>query len=292
MNETGIIWSEKTWNPFSGCVEISEGCKFCYAKVLAEKYRGKGPAFPNGFDLTLRPHKLNEPFKLKEPTLIFANSMSDLFWDQVPNEYRHKVIDVIEQTPQHEYQVLTKRPDILLQFSKERKLPNNFWAGVTIENKRWVHRLELLKQVDVEIRWVSAEPLLSALPHLDFIGIHLIITGGESGNHLWEDSVQKKRALVLYDRKLKQWIPKEECIQWIRDIRDNCNEFGTKFFHKQWGGNYPEAAGRELDGKFYSELPRYPGNRSSIDNAYLRHIESGKILPKNKKEQLLQKSLF
>lgn len=290
MNETGIVWSEKTWNPFSGCEKVSEGCKFCYAETIATKM-GK-VAFPNGFDLTLRPHKLREPFALKEPTLIFPNSMSDLFWDKVPAEYLHKVIDVMEQTPQHEYQVLTKRPERMLAFSKTRKLPRNFWAGVTVENDRWLERISILKQVEAEIRWVSAEPLLSALPHMNLKGIHLIITGGESGNHLWEQKVQDRRAMVRYDRKLKQWVPKPECVQWIRDIRDNCQEFETSFFHKQWGGNYPEAAGRLLDGRYHSEMPRYPGNKTSVDNAYLKHIESGGKLAKNRKDQLLQQSIF
>lgn len=292
MNETGIVWSERTWNPFSGCQKVSQGCKYCYAETLAENYRGT-KAFPNGFDLTLRPHKLKEPFALKEPTLIFANSMSDLFWDKVPNEFRHKVIDVIEQTPQHEYQVLTKRPDIMLAFSKERKLPPNFWAGTTIEDQAAMFRMDVLRQVDAEIKWVSMEPLLSAIEFKpgDLDSISWIITGGESGNHLYNGEICEKRALVRYNRTKKKWEVREDREDWIRTIRDECIASGVKFFHKQWGGNYPEAAGRHLDGKFWSEIPRLPGGRTKIDNNYLNLIESGQ-LKKSRKDDLLTQTLF
>ncbi len=292
MNETGIIWSEVTWNPFSGCQKISAGCKFCYAESLAEQRRGT-PAFPNGFDLTLRPHKLKEPFKLKEPTLIFANSMSDLFWDQVPDSYRHQVIDVIEATPQHQYQVLTKRADILLEFSKKRKLPPNFWAGVSVENEKAKWRIEALKQVEAEIRWLSMEPLIGPVPLAgnDLDGIHWVITGGESGNHLWKGHICEERGLVLYNRTTKKWEVREDRAKWVRDIKDFCIANEIKFFHKQWGGNYPEAAGRLLDGKFWTEMPRLPGQNTEINNNYLKLIESGN-LKKSKKDDLLTKSLF
>lgn len=291
MNQTGIIWTEKTWNPMSGCVKISQGCKYCYAFTLAEQKRGTA-AFPNGFDLTIREHKLKEPFKLKEPTLIFANSMSDLFWDKVSDEYRNKIIDVIEQTPQHEYQVLTKRPDIMLEFSRKRKLPPNFWAGTTVENADVQWRIDVLKQVDAEIRFVSAEPLIGPLhfsaDELD--GITWVITGGESGNHLWKDDVAEKRALVYYDREKKKWFPRPEREEWVREIKNFCVDRNIKFFHKQWGGHYPEAAGRELDGKFWTEIPRLPGERIAIKNDYLNWIESGKV-KEGTKDQLLIEGL-
>ena len=292
MNETGIIWTEATWNPMSGCEKISAGCKYCYALTLAEQKRGTA-AFPNGFDLTIREHKLKEPFRLKKPTLIFTNSMSDLFWDKVPNDYRHKIIDVIEQTPQHEYQVLTKRPDIMLKFSKERKLPNNFWAGITVEANINKDRIAILNDVDASIKFISAEPLIRDLKICknDLDGINWVITGGESGLHLWDDKICENRGLVFYNRKSKKWEPRPDRINWIREIRDTCIDTETKFFHKQWGGAYPEAAGRELDGEFWSEIPRIPGQRKEIDNAYLRYIESGKSIPKDRKEQLLFESL-
>lgn len=290
MNNTGIIWTEATWNPMSGCEKISEGCKFCYALTLAEQKRGTA-AFPNGFDLTIREHKLREPFKLKQPTLIFANSMSDLFWDKVPNEYRHKILDVIEQTPQHEYQVLTKRPDLMLKFSKERKLPSNFWAGTTIENDRMKFRLDILKEIDAEIRFVSAEPLINKLTFNDgdLDDISWVITGGESGSHLYKEAVAERRALVKYDRVIHKWIVRECRKNWIRDIRDMCIKSDTKFFHKQWGGNYPEAAGRELDGRTWTEMPRLPGQRTEIDNDYLKLIEGKR---QGDRDKTLQSALF
>lgn len=293
MNETGIIWSEKTWNPMSGCEKITEGCKFCYAFTLAEQRRGTR-AFPNGFNLTIREHKLKEPFNLKEPTMIFTNSMSDLFWDRVPKEYRDRIVDVMEQTPQHEYQVLTKRPDEMLKFSKQRKLPSNFWAGTTIENQRNAYRIDILNKINTEIKFISAEPLIGSLIFSDdqMKQIQWMITGGESGTHLWKDSICEKRALVRYDRQQKEWVPREDRLDWVRRLRDQCIQNDVKFFHKQHGGAYPEAAGRLLDGEFWSEMPRYPGDKKQIDNAYLRFIESGKVIPKNKKEQLLQQSLF
>jgi len=259
--------------------------------TLAEQKRGTA-AFPKGFDLTIREHKLKEPFKLKVPTLIFTNSMSDLFWDQVPNEYRHKIVDVIEATPQHEYQVLTKRPENLLKFSKERKLPANFWAGVTVEANLNRNRIRTLQEVEAEIKFISAEPLIRELDLTDHTdGISWVITGGESGNHLWDQTICDNRALVYYDRSEKKWKPRPERMDWIRNIRDVSIDKGVKFFHKQWGGNYPEAAGRTLDGKTWSEMPRYPGQKQEIDNAYLRHLESGGVIPKGKKEQLLMFSV-
>lgn len=292
MNNTGIIWTEATWNPMSGCEKITQGCTYCYAYTLAEQKRGT-PAFPSGFDLTIRPHKLKEPFRLKQPTLIFANSMSDLFWDKVPNDYRHQIIDVIEQTPQHEYQVLTKRPDIMLAFSKERKLPPNFWAGTTIENNSTKYRLDILKEVDAEIRFVSAEPLIGKLnfDNNDLEGISWVITGGESGNHLWNEKIAKVRGLVQYDRLQKKWIPTPEKVNWIREIKDFCIDKNVSFFHKQWGGNYPEAGGRELDGITWNQIPRLPGSRKEIQNDYLKLIESKRV-NKNSRNELLFEASF
>ncbi len=274
MDKTGIIWTEKTWNPVTGCKQITSGCAYCYAKTIAERMRGA--AFPNGFDLTLRPHRLREPMKWKEPTLAFVNSMSDLFWEEVTDDYRDKVLDVIEATPQHEYQVLTKRHHELLRYSKRRKLPGNFWAGVTIEDaKNYRERIDALKSVDAEIRFVSFEPLIGDIgDELDLSGIQWVITGGESGTHLWNQKLMSMRALVTYDRGQKKWLPKPSGIEWVRRIRDNALANGTAFFHKQWGGSYPEAAGRILDGRTWNEMPRYPGAKKEIDNAYLRKLEA------------------
>jgi protein gp37 len=255
MNETGIIWTERTWNPASGCEKVSAGCRYCYASTLAENKRGT-PAFPNGFDLTIRPHKLREPLLLKKPSLIFVNSMSDLFWPAIPDDYRHKVIDIMEQTPRHEYQVLTKRPEEMLRFSLLRPLPPNFWAGVTIESQATAPRLDILRQVKAEIRFVSAEPLITAL-ELDLTGIQWLISGGESGAHLMDPDIREKRSLVT--REGTKWLPREDRIPWIRSLRDQCLAAKTAFFHKQWGGYSSHSAGRLLDGRTWDEYPRLPG---------------------------------
>lgn len=200
MNTTAIEWTEVTWNPMSGCEKLSEGCKYCYAMTLAERFRGTN-AFPNGFDLTIRPHKLDEPRRLKKPSMIFANSMSDLFWDAVPDDYRDKILDVIEDTPQHQYQVLTKRPHEMLRYSRRRRLPDNFWAGTTIESGRlFEERISALIQVDASIRFISAEPLIGPFPAtMNLEQIHWMITGGESGRHLISPRIRDRRALVDLD---------------------------------------------------------------------------------------------
>lgn len=275
MDKTGIIWTEKTWNPVSGCQKVSQGCKFCYAETIAKKFGNK--AFPNGFGLTLRPHKLREPYGWSQSTLCFVNSMSDLFWDQIPDEYRKRIIDVIADTPQHEYQVLTKRPEAMLEWAQKYGLPANFWAGVTVENRKALSRIDLLKQVPAQIRFISFEPLIEDLgQEYDLKGVHWAITGGESGAHMWKLENQKSRGLVYYSQKEKRFLPHPVRMDWVRSIREKCRESDTHFFHKQWGGHYPEAAGRLLDGETYNDIPRLPGGKQEIDNEYLRILESKK----------------
>lgn len=271
MDKTGIIWTEKTWNPISGCQKVSQGCKFCYAETIANNY--KGSAFPNGFDLTYRPHKLIEPYRWKEPTLCFVNSMSDFFWEKVSDDYRDKMLKVIIENPQHEFQVLTKRPQIMKEYFKNRVVPSNFWAGVTVEDQKSMWRIDVLKEINAEINFVSAEPLIQDLIGLDLSGINWIITGGESGNHLYNEKNANDRGLVKYDKDLKKWLVKPSALDWVRKIRDEAIRVGTSFFHKQWGGNYPEAAGRTLDGKTYNEMPRLPKGNVSIKNDYLKKLE-------------------
>lgn len=255
MNKTAIIWTEATWNPMSGCVEASEGCKFCYAKTLAEQKRGTA-AFPHGFDLTIRPHKLSEPRKLKQPSLVFVNSMSDLFWEAIPEDYRDQIVDVMEDTPQHQYQVLTKRPDVMRDYSKRRPLPDNVWAGTTIESDRLAWRADVLREVRASLRFVSAEPLLSGLPSLNLGGIDWLITGGESGFHLSDAETRARRGIV--ERADGRWAPTARGIAWVRDLRDRCIAHGTAFLHKQWGGPKSHSGGRVLDGRTWDEFPRYP----------------------------------
>jgi protein gp37 len=259
MNETTIEWTSRTWNPFSGCEKISDGCAFCYAHTLAEPKRGT-PAFPNGFDLTLRPHKLGEPHAIKEGALIFLNSMSDFAWDKVDDSVRDQIVDVVEATPRHEYQVLTKRPDNLLRYSKRRKLPRNFWAGVTLEHERYLSRVDVLRQIDVEIRFLSCEPLLSSLvPGLDLDGISWVIAGGESGNHLVDPKVAERRALVHKPPRNAQWVPRPDRAAWVRSLRDLCEIHDVAYFFKQWGGTRPKSGGADLDGRTWKNFPRLQG---------------------------------
>lgn len=255
MNNTAINWTDRTWNPASGCEVVTEGCRFCYAKQLAEQKRGTA-AFPQGFDLTIRPHKLREPFALKTPSLVFVNSMSDLFWEAIPDSYRDQVFDVIAATPQHQYQILTKRPETMRRYAALRPLPRNVWAGVTIESDRVTARADVLRDVDAEVRFISAEPLLSALPSLDLSDLHWLISGGESGLHLRESQVRARRGMADPHPSGRGWMPRLEREDWVRDLRDRCTAAGVAFWHKQWGGVKPHSAGRELDGRTWDELPK------------------------------------
>lgn len=255
MNNTSIGWTEKTLNVWSGCNKVSPGCKFCFAKTLAERFSGT-KAFPNGFDLTVREHRITEPYKLKKPTLIFVNSMSDFFLESVPDELRDRVVDAIEQTPQHQYQVLTKRPDAMLRYSRRRKLPDNFWAGVSVETQCFTRRVDILREVDAKIRFISAEPLLSPLT-LNLDGIHWVIAGGESGHHLSDSEIRAKRALVDYDSKNKKWRPRQDRYYWITALRDHCLEAKVAFFFKQWGGANSKSAGNTLDDRKWEDFPRF-----------------------------------
>ena len=226
---------------------------------LAEQKRGTN-AFPNGFDLTLRPHKLKEPAKLKKPSLIFVNSMSDLFWDKAPPDYRDLVFGVMRDNPQHQFQVLTKRPEAMLTYAIEHEWPDNVWAGVTVENQRNDWRVDVLRDVSgPRIKFISAEPLIAPL---DLTGklseIDWLIFGGESGSHMSKADIREERGLVRYDDVAKRWVPREDRVDWARTLRDNCVNAGVKFFCKQWGGPQSHSGGRVLDGRTWDEFPRMP----------------------------------
>jgi protein gp37 len=201
MNETAIAWTDRTWNPASGCERITEGCKFCYA----------------------------------------------------PDSYRDQIVDIIEATPQHSYQVLTKRPAAMVAYAARRKLPSNFWAGVTIEANRHVGRADLLRQVDVPVRFISAEPLLDGLDDLDLAGIAWLIVGGESGTHLHDRAIRTRRALV--EQVGRQWQPRVDRAEWVRSLRHRCEAARVAFFFKQWGGLIAKSTGAELDGHTVQEFP-------------------------------------
>lgn len=253
MHKTTIKWTERTWNPVSGCKAVSPGCAYCYAREIATGRRyGSSAGFPNGFDLTLRPERLVQPLELTDPAIIFVNSMSDLFWEDIPKWYVKAILRVIELSPQHVFQVLTKRAERMLYFSLIYPFPDNLWAGVTIESQEQSRRLDILKHVNAKVKFISAEPLLSPLD-LDWGAVDWVITGGESGDHLTNKTVCARRGLV--EQNGTAWTPRKDRIDWIRDIRDGCVASGTHFFHKQWGGPYSGSGGRELDGRVWDERP-------------------------------------
>lgn len=241
-DHSAIEWTEATWNPTTGCDKTSPGCDNCYALALSKRLKAMGQAkYQNdgdprtsgpGFGLTLHPDTLDVPRSWTAPRAIFVNSMSDLFHKDVPEQYIRQVFDVIADTPQHHYQVLTKRSKRLATLGPKLGWPPNLWMGVSVENDKYRFRLDHLRAVDAAVRFVSAEPLLGPLNDLDLDGIHWLIAGGESG--------PRSR-------------PMDEA--WAIDLRDQCAAAGVPFFFKQWGGRTPKAGGRELGGETHGGMP-------------------------------------
>jgi protein gp37 len=257
MNVTKINWTDLTWNPVSGCTKLTAGCKYCYAETLAENKRGTR-AFPVGFDLMLRPWKLDEPRRVKTPSLIFTNSMSDMFHADIPDEYRDRICDVMRSYPEHRFQVLTKRPEIAARYFSTRAVPESMWMGTTVEHAATKDRIDVLRSIDSRVRFLSLEPLIGHLGEVDLTGIHWVITGGESGNHMSDDRVRGLRGLVRRgDRKSGErlWMPREDRHHWITELRDQCRDAGAAFWHKQWGGPRPESGGRIVDGVEHNGMP-------------------------------------
>lgn len=209
MNNTAISWTDLTWNVWSGCKKVSPGCKHCYAETLSEYKRGT-LAFPNGFDLTYRWHKLTEPLKIREPRRIFVNSMSDLFLESVPLENIERVFDVMNRCPQHVFQILTKRSARLRELAPLLNWTPNIWQGVSVESPKYLSRIDDLRAVPAAVRFISFEPLLEAIDSPDLTGIHWAIVGGESGPGF---------------RPMAQ--------SWARAVRDECARRGVAFFYKQ-----------------------------------------------------------
>jgi protein gp37 len=235
---SSIEWTDATWNPVRGCTKISPGCAHCYAETFAERFRGvPGHPYEQGFDLRLIPEKLLEPLRWPHARMIFVNSMSDLFHEDVPEDYIADVARVMELTPWHTYQVLTKRSERMRDFlhgplSFAARL-SHVWWGVSVENRRHgLPRIEHLRAAPAAVRFLSVEPLLEDLGELDLSGIHWIITGGESGPGA---------------RPVRE--------EWLLSIRDQCRAAGIPFFFKQWGGTRKKQAGRMLAGQTYDERP-------------------------------------
>ena len=237
-----IEWTEATWNPTTGCDRVSPGCDNCYALTLAKRLKGMGsPKYQldgdqrtsgPGFGLQAHPDSLDTPRKWRKGRKIFVNSMSDLFHARVPLSFQQDVFQVMAETPQHTYQVLTKRSLQLRRRAEHLVWPANVWMGVSVESEPYAFRLDHLRDVPARVRFLSAEPLLGDLPGLNLDGIHWVITGGESG-------------------------PGARPVDpnWVRGIRDACMSADVAFFHKQWGGVRPKANGRLLDGRTWDEYP-------------------------------------
>jgi len=238
-DHSSIEWTDATWNPVRGCTKISPGCKHCYAETFAERFRGvPGHPYEQGFDLRLVPGKLGEPLRWSKPRMIFVNSMSDLFHEDVPDDYILSVANVMQTAHWHTYQVLTKRAgrlqELLRTTLREQALLPHIWWGVSVEDREHgFPRIDLLRDAPAVVRFLSVEPLLEDLRAINLSGIHWVIVGGESGH----GARPMQRA-------------------WVESIREQCANAGVPFFFKQWGGVQKKKAGRILDGRTYDERPQ------------------------------------
>ncbi|MCP4415162.1 MAG: phage Gp37/Gp68 family protein [Chloroflexi bacterium] len=233
MATTKIEWAESTWNPITGCTKISPGCKNCYAERMAFRLQAMGQAnYADGFKLTLQEHMLERPLHWKKPQLIFVNSMSDLFHKDVPLDYIQRVFDVMRRAHWHNFQVLTKRSQRLLELNSAIDWPKNVWMGVSVETQKYVSRIDHLRETGAKIKFLSLEPLLGPLTQLNLERIDWAIVGGESGPR---------------SRLIKR--------EWVTGIRDQCLAAKVPFFFKQWGGTNKKKTGRSLDGRTWDQLP-------------------------------------
>jgi protein gp37 len=232
-DKSQIEWTDATWNPVTGCTQVGPGCDHCYAMTFAERFRGvPNHPYEQGFDLKLWPERLELPLQWKKSRRIFVNSMSDLFHKDIPDEYIQRVFATMVKADWHIFQVLTKRSSRVAELGPSLPWRPNIWMGVSIELDRMTSRADHLRKVPAHVRFISAEPLLGPLPSLNLEGIDWLIAGGESGHGFRSPEAD-----------------------WIRDLRDRCNQAGTAFFFKQWGGRTPKKNGRILDGRTWDEMP-------------------------------------
>lgn len=235
MKTSKIEWTELTWNPITGCTKISAGCKFCYAEAMSRRLKAMGvEKYKNNFKLTLHPEVLSEPYAWRTPKIVFVNSMSDLFQKGVPVDFIQSVFLVMNENPQHVFQVLTKRADLLLEYDKQGllKWTHNIWMGVSVEDARVKERISLLKKTKAKVKFLSCEPLIGPLPKMSLKKIDWVIVGGESGRR-----------------------PRPMNADWVLDIQEQCEKSGVAFFFKQWGGTNKKKTGRMLQGKTYNDMP-------------------------------------
>lgn len=234
MGESSAIeWTDATWNPVTGCTKISPGCANCYAETFAERFRGvPGHPYQQGFDLKLWEERLTLPLTWRKPKRIFVNSMSDLFHKDVPLEFILRVFETMKAAHWHQFQILTKRHERLLELNARLTWADNIWMGVSVENSDYVTRIDCLRKTGAQIKFLSVEPLLGPIETLDLSGIDWVIVGGESGRR-----------------------PRTLNPEWVRSIRDQCASSSVAFFFKQWGGTNKKRAGRQLDGRTHDDLP-------------------------------------
>ena len=241
MTVSKIEWTEATWNPVTGCTKISAGCKHCYAETLSRRLTAMGvKGYENGFAVSIHPERLSIPLRRKKPTIWFVNSMSDLFHPKVPFNFVDEVIDTICKTPQHTYQILTKRPGRMRQYFNHRKVPSNAWLGTSVENKKHgVPRIDELQKIKAQVRFLSVEPLLEDIGKIKLNGIHWVIVGGESG---------------------KGARPMQPA--WVDNVQKQCAIAKVRFFFKQWGAfgadgirRSKKANGRKYKGKHWDDMP-------------------------------------
>lgn len=237
MAQSSIEWTEMTWNPTTGCTKVSAGCKFCYAEVMSKRLKAMGvEKYKDNFKVRTHEKELETPYKWKSPKFVFVNSMSDLFHPEVPIDFIKKVFDVMNDNPQHLFQILTKRGDLLRYYDSEGSLnwSHNIWMGVSVEDERVTERIDLLRETGARVKFLSCEPLIGPLPNLKLNEIDWVIVGGESG------------------RKPRPMKP-----EWVEDIKNQCLQTDTKFFFKQWGGTNKKKTGRILEGRTWDEMPEF-----------------------------------
>lgn len=251
-SQTTIEWTETTWNPVTGCTKVSPGCRNCYAERMAKRLQAmRQQRYRNGFSVTLQPLALEEPYRWRQPRLVFVNSMSDLFHEEIPLEYIQKVFMVMNTCPQHQFQILTKRSQRLKELHPRLPWTKNIWMGVSVENQDYTFRAEDLRSVPASIRFLSLEPLLGPINRLDLNGIDWVIVGGESGPHA---------------RPMKE--------EWVKRLRDVCLQKGVAFFFKQWGGVWKKRTGRILDGREWNDLPNYQTSDQKASFALMPALSS------------------
>jgi protein gp37 len=233
MAQSSIEWTEMTWNPTTGCSKITAGCKFCYAEIMSKRLKAMGvEKYKDNFKVRIHPDQLNIPYTWKSSKVVFVNSMSDLFHEEIPLDFINRVFAVMNDNPNHVFQVLTKRAERLFQVHKELKWTHNIWMGVSVENEKVLNRINFLRKTKARVKFLSCEPLIGPLPKMNLSKIDWVIVGGESGHK-----------------------PRPMNPDWALDIQEQCEKADVRFFFKQWGGRNKKQAGRLLNGRTYDEMP-------------------------------------